>query len=396
MPRWSAPAVSALALLGWCWPGSAAEPATVVLGGLRQVRASITTADDVYRIEVSMLPVTSFDTVTNTRLSREKARGYGLQALAKHLGGGPQARLLVSGAGVVESRLQGREFRLTLAVPRTGVTLERVATPRKPVESATEAIQFSDAFFTAKQDYLNTLEQLAAGWDAARQSALGKTGDEFSQTIARLEEEGFDQLRRIRDEIAGHKLLLFTERDDLLQAIAGRKAGLLENLKETVEQHKVISQFADVKLEKPFDGYLLSQPLLMEVPGAKIITLTNGRYAVVGVASTVVKDDSAGDRLRAERVCLSKARAAIIGEQKGFQVAHIEQAKDRAVVVIDNGKETAKSVSELLVLTRSKVEGISRGLAPVGRWRSADGKAFYLAVGGIFDAEGNSVLATTP
>ena len=292
--------------------------------------------------------------------------------------------------------MDGQKFRLTLAVARDGVVVDRGPASAKRPEAGAEPVQFSDAFFTAKRDYLHTLEQLAAGWDTTRQAALGKGGDEFAQTIAQVEEEGFDQLRRVRDEIVGHKLLLFAERDELLRAIEDRKAALLENLKEAVRLHLVMSQFSDVKLEKPFDGYLLAQPLLMEVTGAKVIRLPTGGHVVVGVASTVIKDGSAEDRLRAERVCLSKARAAIIGEQQGVQVAHVEQIKDRTVFVVANGKETAKSVSELLVMTRSKVEGISRGLAPVGRWKSADGKVFYLAVGGIFDAQGNTVSATLP
>ena len=396
MSRLRTTAVLTLALIGLNQPGPAAEPASIVLGGLRQVRASIRTAGDGYRIEIRMLPVTSFDTVTNTRLSREKARAYALQALARHLGGGADARWLVSGARVTQAGPGGQEFRLTLTVPRGGVVADRGPAPVERPEAMAEAVRFSDAFFTAKHDYLHTLERLAAGWDAARRTALRDSDAEFELTIARVEEEGVDQLRRLREEVAGHKMLLFTERDDLLRAIEDRKAALLEALKETVRQRRVIAQFADIKLASPFDGYLLSQPLLMEVTGAKVIRLTNGRTAVVGIASTVLRDGSADDRVRAERVCIIKARAAVIGEQQGVQVAHVEQIKDRTVVVVVNGKETAKSVSELLVLTRSKVEGISRGLAPVGRWKSADGKVFYLAVGGIFDAQGNTVSATLP
>ena len=37
----------------------------------------------------------------------------------------------------------------------------------------------------------------------------------------------------------------------------------------------------------------------------------------------------------------------------------------------------------------TNLERVAKGLAVVGRWRSADGRVFYLAVGGRFDAAGN-------
>ena len=46
-------------------------------------------------------------------------------------------------------------------------------------------------------------------------------------------------------------------------------------------------KFSDIEIEKPFDTYLLANPLLMEVTGAKLIQLPNGNQVVIAVASTV-------------------------------------------------------------------------------------------------------------
>jgi hypothetical protein len=54
-------------------------------------------------------------------------------------------------------------------------------------------------------------------------------------------------------------------------------------------------QFSEVNIVKPFDVYLLSNPLLMEVAGAKIIRLANGNQVILGVASTVLEDRSSTD-----------------------------------------------------------------------------------------------------
>ena len=112
---------------------------------------------------------------------------------------------------------------------------------------------------------------------------------------------------------------------------------------------------------------------------------------IVSVASTVLKDDSGSERLRAERVCRPKALASVIAQRTGVQIAHSEESKDKTIVVIIDGQEKAKSISELLEVTKSKVSGIARDMPVVGRWKSKDGMIFYLAIGAICDKEGNPV-----
>src|SRR5262249_29021771 len=85
--------------------------------------------------------------------------------------------------------------------------------------------------------------------------------------------------------------------------------------------------FRSVEIDPRFEGYLRTNPLLMAVPGAKVIRLDNGNQVVLAVASTVLKDDSAEERLRAEKVCRIKALASVVAEKQGVQIAHSEQVK---------------------------------------------------------------------
>ena len=149
-------------------------------------------------------------------------------------------------------------------------------------------------------------------------------------------------------------------------------------------------RFSTVEIERPFDRHLLANPLLMEVTGAKIITLSGKKSLIVAVASCVMKDNSATDRLRAERVCWTKAFAYVVQENKGVQVFHSEESTDKTVIVNLDGKETGKSVSEYLEVTKTKVEGIAKDMPVVGRWRSKDGEVFYLAIGAILHDKGHS------
>ena len=146
--------------------------------------------------------------------------------------------------------------------------------------------------------------------------------------------------------------------------------------------------FTDVQIEKPFAKFLKADPLLMEVTGAKVIRHKDGRTILLAVASTVLKDDSAAERLRAEKVCRIKALAAMVAEQKGVWVCHTELLNDVTTIVIDSKGEEATSVSELLKTTKTKVEGITKDMPVVGRWKSKKGDVFYLAIGSILKENG--------
>lgn len=150
-------------------------------------------------------------------------------------------------------------------------------------------------------------------------------------------------------------------------------------------------QFRDVVIEKQFLPYLLSNPLLMEVTGAKVIRQKNGQTVLLSVASTVLKGDSAKDRLRAEQVCRTKALVGIVAEKNGVQVFQVETLNEKTEVVIDEKGETGKSVSELLQVTQSKIEGMTKDMPVIGRWRSKDGDVFYLAIGRQLDKNGQDI-----
>lgn len=151
------------------------------------------------------------------------------------------------------------------------------------------------------------------------------------------------------------------------------------------------AKFDAVEIEKAFEVYLRSNPLLMEVTGAKIIRLDNGNRVVLAVASTVLKDKSADEKIRAEKVCRIKALASVVAEKEGVQVAHTEKLEEKTVIVLDGEKEKGKSVSVLLQITKTKVEGITKDMPAVGKWKSKDGDVFYMAIGIVLDKNGEPI-----
>ena len=155
----------------------------------------------------------------------------------------------------------------------------------------------------------------------------------------------------------------------------------------TASDASVAQRFSDVEIEDAFRPYLTSNLLLMDVTGAKIIRLRDGKTMILSVASTALKDESAKERLRAERVCRTKALANVVAERNDVQVCRTETLKEKSRVVIETKGESGTSVSELLQVTTSKVAGIAKDMPVIGRWKSKQGDAFYLAIGAIVDGD---------
>ena len=148
---------------------------------------------------------------------------------------------------------------------------------------------------------------------------------------------------------------------------------------------QLTNRFATVDISPPFDEYLAAKPLLMEYAGATVIKLKDGRMVILSVASTTVNNNSAKDRLRMQKVCKSKALANLVAEAKGIQVAYASKVEDRTQVTVENGKETGKSIEDVLEVSETTVEGLVANLPVVGTWYSKDQSVFYLAVGVILD-----------
>ena len=386
---------------------AAAQPVVVSLNGVRQVEVTIGGDRDAFEVAVRMKPVQCFDKATNERLNAQKARSYGLQGLLKHLSGGKEkVRATVSGVTVANARHDGKVYRLTLRVPRDGIEVVRSPETREPPRRTqkspnTEEVQVTSAFLTCFGDHAATIEQLVLVFNQELDPVKSKpldSGNEFEIAIAELEERlaaRFDQFER---DVRADNLLFAGDRTKLISEVVTVRDRCLQGLRSAVEQREQAraeknrtAQFRDVEIEVDFEKYLISNPLLMEVAGAKVVRRKDGSNVVIAVGSTVLNDGSAKERLRAEKVCRVKALTSLVAEKQGVQIAHVEELKDETVVVLENGTEKATSVMDLLKITKAKVEGITRDMPVIGRWRSAEGDTFYLAIGAIIDRSGKPI-----
>jgi hypothetical protein len=246
-------ALTALVALGWAVLARAGEEksdaVTIDLGGLRQGRAVVAVVDSDYVIRVRMLPVRCFDDALNIELNRDKARALALQALARRLSGKPFVELAVSGARAEMAGPDGKFYALTLRVPSDGVVLVRAGdkppTVEKPArKTGVDQVVFQSDFFTRKQDYLNTVDKMAAVLAAdlrADEEADKKepTRDAFYVKVADLEERCERNFDGISREIKADRLLLDVEKEEVEKALSQQKQQLIDRLKKAVNRREV-------------------------------------------------------------------------------------------------------------------------------------------------------------
>jgi len=377
---------------------------TVDLGGPRKVHATITAVDRYYTVEVFMRPLRTFDEATNDEINQDLAREYALRALARHLSKGEDVQFTLGGESTLESGLKDGRYRLLIRWPKDRVKLLDVAADAPKVDKGTVTIHkpaFQGKLFTAKQDHLNTLKALRDLHSRTLATAAqGEPGKAFRKAVAVLEERGlqaFEQLTKvIKDD---ENLIDLTERPELLAAVQEEEKRFLEKLREAFaasELPPLSEKFTKVEITKPFDVYLRKNPLLMDLTGAILIEIGPERWVVIGIAKTILKDESPEEFLRAEKVCALKAKAAIIAERDGAQISYFKRVKDTIEIVKDENGEKTKSLSERTKITEERVKGMIKGMPVVGRWRSENGKLFYLAVGVVCDKKGEPVVEKKP
>jgi len=379
------------------------QQTVIDLGGIRKVQAKIAVEKSSYLVEVTMRPVRAFDAPTNDEVNQEIGREYGLRALGKFISNGQDVQFSSGGEQVVEVGMKEDRFRMVMRWSKDRISLvkEDEKNEPKPGIIRIKKDAFQGKLFTAKHDHLNTLAALSEIYRRALAAAIGHAGKAdpeerrklLNKAIASLEERGLAEFDRLQIAIVEDENLIdITERPELLSAVKLQRERFLDELRNAAKANPpAFDQFSNVQVKKPFDEYLTANPLLMEVAGAVIIDLGPDRKVFIGIAKTILKDDSPEELLRAEKVCPIKAKTAIIGERDGAQITYLKRIKDHIEIVKDADGEKSISTSERTKLTEERIQGIAKDMPVVGRWRSKNGKVFYMAVGTIVDAKGQAI-----
>ena len=213
-------------------------PVRISLGGPRKVEAIIAAQDGGIEITVRMIGIGCFDSATNNRLNRERARVYAMHALARHLG---KQTFVVKGVTVGEAHTEGKTYSLIVIVPKDGLVPATQAIGKATPKEGNAAKIDLDKFrglLTAKEDYIATLRQLSRSMveDLPPTPADMKHENDFFRSVADLEESGVNSFSALRKEVRSDKRLLTIEADEVIVLLEKEEANFIERLKKHVDR----------------------------------------------------------------------------------------------------------------------------------------------------------------
>ena len=242
------------------------EEQVVKIGGVRNITVAVSEAGEKYLLRVEMLPVKAFDPVTNEKLNLQKARAAAMQALSKHLKLAKNTRFGVRKLEVENTDSASDHFRLSLSLPRDGISViplngeggesksvrgadaapsvaketvakDTVAAPQK-IEWVADAPVSEEAFLTRAADYLDTMKRLQGDLLNEVRTASGKARQqsEFYSAVADLEERMERMSEAMLAEINADKLLLSVEQEELRTAVGEHRSKVLKELGAAVKK----------------------------------------------------------------------------------------------------------------------------------------------------------------
>jgi hypothetical protein len=198
------------------------------IGGPRKVKATIVETEDAYRVEVTFIPVRSFDPGMNKRLSHEKARLYANEAILRFL---EVDHVSIRMAEVLCSEIIDGRFFLKVSFPKKGVSVDEpkeMPTTRKVKKKERSPIK-------AKTEFEGSLEIIADA-NLSDIPSFKKNLDDFYMQVSDAEEAALARFQSLTNEIKSDRWLLSVEREELLEKVIAEEARYLQLLKKSVKK----------------------------------------------------------------------------------------------------------------------------------------------------------------
>lgn len=137
-----------------------------------------------------------------------------------------------------------------------------------------------------------------------------------------------------------------------------------------------------VMKDKRFEKLLLGSPDLLEFGGVRLGKGSKGETLILAVGYTTIKNSSPTDKVRQITVSKQKAKAALVGFLEGEYVQSMTKFQENLSLKSTKEKDMIEMRSLFNETILSKIKGrIGSGLERIAFWKSADGLAFYQAVG---------------
>ena len=333
-------------------------------------------------VSLTFMPVSTLDAVTNDEMTGVLAQIFTEEALSSYLKC-PKA-VAFSKARCIVHKKTSKQCSLTYEIPIAAITDVDVKQQSIPAESIKKYFA-SVSSDTLLQDFRSTCFHDLRIAEAVFLEQIKSCKDK--EKLARKINDAFSALTK---KINSDDALFLSEKEELLTKANSIKSFLLKKLssapvatpESTSCPNAQGSPIVHGTFLPEFKPFLLSDPILLEVGGCKAFRTEDGKTVLIAVGTAEVKDQSAKDRIRRQKVAEQKAFGELAKHQE-VEVTFFSERYKTTSISTQNGVESGSSQKISSSRITMKAEAYFDEMLTVGRWYSGDGKLFFLAKGCI-------------
>ena len=357
---------------------------TIELRSDRSAKAEIKEdkAKQNYTVQISFVPVTTLDSVTNDEMTVMLAEFFTEEALSTFLKGSKA----VTFSGLTPQVLKREKNSITI----------QYMIPTKMVYNAEKRTVDSTAGVMLKKFYASAAlssDNLIADFRSTCFRDLRSAEIYFVSQISKVKNKAVlkTQIKQafieLTKKINNDDALFMSEKEELAEKSKKVENFLLRQLQKSNPTTTADSSndtrtpnISRATFLPDFKEFLENDNILLEVGGCRIFENASGKRALIAVGVAPVKDNSPKDRLMRQKIAEQKAFGELAKHQE-VEVTFFAERYKTAEIKTENGTETGKTRRVSSSRITVQAEAYFDEMITVGYWYSSDGKLFFLAKG---------------
>lgn len=357
---------------------------TIELRSDRSAKAEIKEdkAKQNYIVQISFVPVTTLDSVTNDEMTAMLAEFFTEEALSTFLKGSKA----VIFSGITPQVLKQEKNLITI----------QYTIPVKNICNAETRTVDSAVGIMLKKFYASTTlssDNLIADFRSTCFRDLRSAEIYFASQINKSKNKAGlkTQIQRafieLTKKINNDDALFMSEKEELLEKSKKVEIFLLKQLEKSSRSTASDSQpdtallnVSRVTFLPQFKDFLINDNILLEVGGCRAFENSSGKRVLIAVGVAPVKDNTPKDRLLRQKIAEQKAFGELAKHQE-VEVTFFAERYKTTEIKTENGAESGKSRRNSSTRITVQAEAYFDEMITVGYWYSKDGKLFFLAKG---------------
>ena len=357
---------------------------TIELRSDRSAKAEIKEdkAKQNYIVQISFVPVTTLDSVTNDEMTAMLAKFFTEEALSTFLKGSKA----VIFSGITPQVLKQEKNLITI----------QYTIPVKNICNAETRTVDSAVGIMLKKFYASTTlssDNLIADFRSTCFRDLRSAEIYFASQINKSKNKAGvkTQIQRafieLTKKINNDDALFMSEKEELLEKSKRVEIFLLKQLEKSSRSTAADSQPDTALLNvsratflPQFKDFIINENILLEVGGCRAFENSSGKRVLIAVGVAPVKDNTPKDRLLRQKIAEQKAFGELAKHQE-VEVTFFAERYKTTEIKTENGTKTGKTRRVSSSRITVQAEAYFDEMITVGYWYSGDGKLFFLAKG---------------